>query len=136
MYNGIVMLKKFIEHDKLLLLLLKKSNFTNVQLDTLISYIATRRSNGTLEQMINNKDGPKVTKGSFLRTLSQARGNMRSSIYSIFLLGYLGVVDFDSMSGFTRILQMFEELKSVGQISDPMRVIVLIDRLCDRLSIL
>lgn len=136
MYNGMVMLKKFIEHDKLLLLLLKKSNFTNVQLDTLISYITTRRSNGTLEQMVNSKDGQKVTKGSFLRTLNQARGNMRSSIYSIFLLGYLGVVDLDSMSGFTKILQMLEELKGVGHISDPMQVIVLIDRLCDRLSIL
>lgn len=136
MYNGTVMLKKLVEYDTLLLLLLENSNFTNVQLDTLISHITTRRSNGTLERMINVKDGPRVTKGSFLRTLNQARGNMKSSIYSIFLLGYLGIVDLDFMNGFTRILQMLEELRSVGQISNPTQVTILIDRLCDRLSVL
>ena len=84
--------------------------------------------------MIDVKDGSRVTKGSFLRTLKQARGNMKSSIYTIFLLGYLGIVDLDFVDGFTKILQMLAELRDAGQISNPTQVIVLIDRLCDRLS--
>ena len=128
------MLKKLIRDDKLLSLLLENSNHTAVQLDTLISHITIHRSHGKLEEMISVKDGPKITKGSFLRTLGQARGNVKSAIYSILLLGYLGLADHDFMDGFTRISRMLEELNKAGYVNNPTEIITLIDKLCNRLS--
>jgi len=128
------MLKNLVRYDKLLLLLLENSNHTIVQLDTLISHLIIHRSHGKLEEMMSVKDGPKITKGSFLRSLEQARGNTRSSIYSILLLGYLGFADHNFMDGLIRISRMLEELKQTGYVNNPNEIITLIDKLCNRLS--
>ena len=128
------MLRKLIRDDKLLSLLLENSNHTAVQLDTLLSHITVYRSHGKLEEMISVRDSPKITKGSFLRTLEQARGNIKSSVYSILLLGYLGLADHNFIDGFIRISRMLEELNNMGYINDPAEIIALIDKLCDRLS--
>jgi len=130
------MLRKLVEYDKLLLLLLRNSNLTDAQLDVLMSYFEARRSNGSLGQMIDMKDGKRVTKGSFLRTLNQVRGNIKSSVYSISLLSYLGVVGPDFLDGFVKILRLLEELRAVGQVGNPDGVVALIDSLCDRLYVL
>ena len=128
------MLESLIRHDKLLLSLLENSNYTNVQLDVFMSYVMIRRSQGKLEDIINAKDGSKVTRGSFLRTLEQARSNIKSSVYSILLLGYLGFADSNFIDGFIRISRMLEELNRVGYVNDPKEIVELINKLSDRLS--
>ena len=129
-----VMLESLIRHDKLLLSLLENSNYTNVQLDVFMSYVMIRRSQGKLEDIINAKDGSKVTRGSFLRTLEQARSNIKSSVYSILLLGYLGFADSNFIDGFIRISRMLEELNRLGYVNDPKEIVELINKLSDRLS--
>lgn len=76
-------------------LLLKNSNLTRVQFETLVIDLLT--------DIISDKKIPfnqkayfrlrKVSRGSFSRSLAQARGNVISSIFTIVLLSYMGVFD-------------------------------------------
>ncbi|MFH2111462.1 MAG: hypothetical protein ABIJ47_09410 [Candidatus Bathyarchaeota archaeon] len=76
-------------------LLLKNSNLTRVQFESLVIDLLT--------DIISDKKIPfhqkayfrrkKVSRGSFSRSLAQARGNVISSIFTIVLLSYIGVFE-------------------------------------------
>jgi len=134
MYNWLNMLKKLIENDRLLLTLIQNSSITITQLDTLVSYVAVQRMNGKLQQMLVARDNSKITKGSFIRTLKQAKGNLKESIYSLLVLSYLGIVDNNFMIRFVKIIELFEGLKDTKANSDVNQIIVLIDLMCDKLT--
>jgi hypothetical protein len=81
--------------DQIVDLLLKNSNLTRVQFETLVIDLLT-------DVISDNKISfsqkayfrrNKVSKGSFSRSLAQARGNVISSIFTIVLLSYIGVFD-------------------------------------------
>lgn len=76
-------------------LLLKQSNLTRIQFETLIIDLLTDiLSDNKLsfyEKSLFRKE--KVSRGSFSRTLAQARGSVISSIFTIVLLSYIGVLD-------------------------------------------
>ena len=81
--------------DQIADLLLKNSNLTRVQFETLVIDLLT-------DVISDNKISfsqkayfrrNKVSKGSFSRSLAQARGNVISSIFTIVLLSYIGVFD-------------------------------------------
>jgi hypothetical protein len=81
--------------DQIADLLLKNSSLTRVQFETLIIDLLT--------DVISDDKIPfsqkayfrrnKVSRGSFSRSLAQARGNVISSIFTIILLSYIGVFD-------------------------------------------
>jgi len=81
--------------DKIADLLLKNSSLTRVQFETLVIDLLT--------DVISDDKIPfsqkayfrrnKVSRGSFSRSLAQARGNVISSIFTIVLLSYIGVFD-------------------------------------------
>jgi hypothetical protein len=81
--------------DQIADLLLKNSNLTRVQFETLVIDL--------LPDVISDDKIPfsqkayfrrnKVSRGSFSRSLAQARGNVISSIFTIVLLSYIGVFD-------------------------------------------
>lgn len=75
--------------------MLKNSNLTKAQYECLvIDYIIESMTESGLTY--ENKAlyrSKKVSRGSFSRTLSQARGNIISSIYTILLLTYIGIFD-------------------------------------------
>jgi hypothetical protein len=75
--------------------LLKNSNLTKAQYECLvIDYVIENMTESVLTY--ENKAlyrSKKVSRGSFSRTLSQARGNIISSIYTILLLTYIGIFD-------------------------------------------
>ena len=76
-------------------ILLKNSNITNIQYETLVIDYLTNIAND-IELSFKDKTYyrvKKVSRGAFSRTLSQARGNIISSIYTILLLAYIGVFD-------------------------------------------
>lgn len=73
-------------------ILLKYSNLTKIQFETLIIDLV---SENISDIGITYKDkailrSKKVSRGSFSRTLTQARGNIISAIYTILLLSYIG----------------------------------------------
>ena len=92
--NTQIMIQKAFQ-DPITDLLLKNSNLTRIQFETLIIDL--------LIDVMSDEKVPfknktlfrtrKVTRGSFSRTLGQARHRVISSIFTIILLSYVGVYD-------------------------------------------
>jgi len=84
-------------NDPIAKLLIKKSNLTKTQVETFLIDILAEKI--TEKRMIYEekaklrllKSG--VSRGAFNRTLRQSRTNVIKSIYTIILLGYLGVFE-------------------------------------------
>ena len=82
-------------NDPIMVILLKNSNLTKIQYESLlIDYFTDNMTENILTY--ENKAiyrSKKVSRGSFSRTLSQGRRNIISSIYTILLLSYVGIFD-------------------------------------------
>ena len=82
-------------NDPMVKILLKNSNLTKTQLETLlIDVLAENISDKRLKYDEKAKLRIfAVSRGSFNRSLRQARQNVTQSIYTILLLGYLGILE-------------------------------------------
>jgi hypothetical protein len=92
-----------IKDDSLAKILIKNSHLTEIQLETLlIDVLAEDLTNKKLgcEAKAKIRSNNKISRGSFSRTLNQAKKNMIYSIYTILLLGYIGVLDTPTLSPF------------------------------------
>ncbi len=96
-----------IRKDTLATFLLRKSNITEVQLDTLLA----SKEEGNLDHKRMLREKRKVTKGAFARTLKQARHNVEASIYTVFLLSYVNLIGQESVNRIVRNARMLGELK-------------------------
>lgn len=126
------MINDLLKGDPLLAFLAKNSNLTEVQMDTLLSYSSVKQSEGSLDDMIRVRDKT-VTKGSFLHTLGQARQNLRVSVYSILLLGYIGLLNTESIDGLVRVTVLLDDFKKTGGKLQYTEIASLIEGLCDRI---
>ena len=82
-------------NDPLVKILLKNSNLTKIQLETiLIDVLAENIADKDLKYDEKAKLRIlAVSRGAFNRSLRQARRNVTQSIYTILLLGYLGILE-------------------------------------------
>ncbi len=95
--------------DPVTRLLLRNSQLTLPQLETLLAdSLSGEKSIQKAHRRLFRPSGTRVSRGAYNRTLIQAQNNVIRSIYSILLLGYVGLFD-------TPALQPFSEL------SDTMR---------------
>jgi hypothetical protein len=82
-------------NDPIAKILAKNSNLTKIQLETLlIDFLATNIVAKTLkneEKARLRLSKAEISRGAFNRTLRQARKNVIQSMYTIILLGYLGM---------------------------------------------
>lgn len=82
-------------NDPIVKILSKNSNLTKTQLESLlIDFLATNIAGKTLSNEEKAKlrlSKAEISRGAFNRTLKQARKNVIQSIYTILLLGYLGI---------------------------------------------
>lgn len=90
--------------------LLKNSNLTSIQFETLLIDVIGRINP---EKILNYEErrklrGKPVSRGAFLRTLKQARERIKEAIYTMLLLTYLGILD---GSFFEDYQQLFERLR-------------------------
>ena len=103
-------------HDRILNALLKRSNLTKVQFETLLvdqlghDMANKRLTRNDMAQLRRKQKG--ISRGSFNRTLRQARENVVEAIHTILLLGYSGLTESPSIAPF---LEASERLK--GQTS-------------------
>jgi len=97
-------------NDDITKLLLSKSHLTTPQLETLladsISYEKTAKK-GYRRLFRPSKD--RLSRGSYNRTLIQAQNNVIHAIYTILLLGYVGLFDGSSLQPF---LELSDNLQS------------------------
>jgi len=94
-------------NDPIVKILAKNSNLTKTQLETLlIDILAENFTEKTLsceEKAKLRLTRPKLTRGAYNRTLRQARKNVIQSLYTIFLLGYLGVFNSTKLDPYLEI---------------------------------
>jgi hypothetical protein len=85
------------KNDPITSMLAKNSNLTKIQLETiLIDFLAPNIAGKILtneEKAAFRQSKAAISRGAFNRTLRQARKNIIQSIYTVLLLGYLGVFD-------------------------------------------
>lgn len=114
------MLKQTL-NDPIVQLLIKHSNLTDIQFQTLyVDHVMYQMGlmRGNLHRYDDVRaDRTDVSRGSFNRTLNQATKNIIRSIYTIFLLGYVGMFDDPSFEPFvetsSQIRSYLDQVKSV-----------------------
>jgi hypothetical protein len=82
-------------NDPIVKILSRNSNLTKIQMESLlIDFLATNIAGKTLSNEEKAKlrlSKAEISRGAFNRTLKQARKNVIQSMYTILLLGYLGI---------------------------------------------
>lgn len=103
--------------DPLTDLLLKNSVLTRTQFETLVidmltDIISDEKVSFQQKTLLRNK---KTSRGSFSRSLSQARSNVVSSVFTVVLLSYIGVFD---EGPFDEYYVLAEKLKEYATMTD------------------
>jgi hypothetical protein len=105
-------IKRSLE-DPMVKILAKNSHLTIIQLETLlIDVLAENLALKPLkyqEKAILRQTKAKISRGSFNRTLRQAKSNVIQSIYTILLLGYFGILEDVSLMPY---LELADKLKA------------------------
>jgi len=98
-----------IRKDLIASFLLRKSALTDAQLDTILA----SETEGNLDSKRGLRETGMVSKGSFGRTLKQGEENIKSALYTLFLLSYIDLASPERLAQFVRTTRMLSQLKSV-----------------------
>ena len=101
-------------NDPIANIMLKHSNLTSTQYESLvIDFLTINLSDKKLtfqnKALLRSK---KVSRGSYSRSLGQARGNVISSIYTILLLMYIGIFDANPFDDYKDLAEKLSEYTS------------------------
>ncbi len=90
--------------DPVTKLLLRSSQLTLPQLETLLAdSLSNEKDALKAQRRLFRPSGKRVSRGAYNRTLIQAQNNIIRSIYTILLLGYVGLFDTPSLQPFTEL---------------------------------
>ena len=99
--------------DPLVKSLLINSQLTQIQLETLLIDLLGEQ---LIEKKISSKEkvtmrleNKKISRGSFDRTLRQARTNMIKSIFTVILLGYIGIFESPTLNQYLELANKLEK---------------------------
>ncbi|MGD0643559.1 MAG: hypothetical protein ABSA75_01490 [Candidatus Bathyarchaeia archaeon] len=119
-------------HDPIVNILSKNSQLTKTQLETLLIDILAENIAGKQlkydEKASLRLTKAKISRGSFNRTLKQSKENVIKSIYTVLLLGYLGVFDSTTLDPYLEIANKLHEYVEAHQ-ETPVKEEELKDRL-------
>ncbi|MDI6691085.1 MAG: hypothetical protein QME50_04345 [Candidatus Bathyarchaeota archaeon] len=100
-------------NDPIVKMLAKNSHLTKIQLETLLIDILGENISGKQlkydEKARLRLSKAKISRGAFNRTLKQAKENVIKSIYTILLLGYLGVFEDTTLDPYLEIANKLHE---------------------------
>jgi hypothetical protein len=93
--------------DPIAEILLKNSQLTKTQLETLLIDVLSENISGKQlkydEKASLRLTKAKISRGAFNRTLKQSKENVIKSIYTVLLLGYLGVFESSTLDPYLEI---------------------------------
>lgn len=98
-----------LRSDPIVSFLLQNSSLTDTQLDTIMASTI----DGDLVRKTQSREKRKVSKGAFVRTLRQGRGNVEASLYTLMLLVYLGLVRQEKFDQFLRTQRLFAQVREI-----------------------
>jgi len=100
-------------NDPIVKILSKNSQLTKTQLETLLIDILAENISGKQlkydEKARLRLTKAKISRGSFNRTLKQSKENVIKSIYTVLLLGYLGVFESTTLDPYLEIANKLHE---------------------------
>jgi hypothetical protein len=106
-------------NDPVVKILSKNSQLTRTQLETLLIDILAENIAGKQlnydEKASLRLIKAKLSRGSFNRTLKQAKENVIKSIYTVLLLGYLGVFEDTALDPYLEIANKLKEYMEVNE---------------------
>lgn len=106
------LLKKSFE-DPIVKILVKNSHLTKIQLETLLIDVLAENLLGKPlkydEKARLRLTKAKISRGAFNRTLKQAKENVIKSIYTVLLLGYLGIFETTTLSAYIEVANKLQE---------------------------
>jgi hypothetical protein len=99
--------------DPIVKILAKNSQLTKTQLETLLIDILAQNISGKLlnydEKAKLRLTKARISRGSFNRTLNQAKENVIKSVYTVLLLGYLGIFESTTLDPYLEIANKLNE---------------------------
>ena len=125
-------------NDPIVKILAKSSQLTKTQLETLLIDILSeniaRKPLKYDEKARLRLTKAKISRGAFNRTLKQAKGNIVKAIYTVLLLGYLGIFESTTLDPYLEIankLQKYVEAyqnmpNKSGELNEHLKVIKMI----------
>jgi len=106
-------------NDPIVKILAKNSQLTKTQLETLLIDVLSENISGKQlkydEKASLRLTKAKISRGSFNRTLKQSRENVIKSIYTVLLLGYLGVFETTTLDPYLEIANKLHEYVEAHQ---------------------
>jgi len=109
--------------DPIIKILAKNSNLTKTQLETLlIDFLAPNLTGKTLtneQKALLRLSKAGISRGAFNHTLRQARKNIIQSIYTILLLGYLGIFDDTRLDPYLEVAGKLKDYVNAYQNASP-----------------
>ena len=106
-------------NDPIVQILAKNSQLTKTQLETLLIDVLSENLSGKQlkydEKAALRLTRAKISRGSFNRTLKQSRENVIKSIYTVLLLGYLGVFETTTLDPYLEIANKLHEYVDAHQ---------------------
>ena len=120
------MLEKMLQDDEIGNFLMKNVKLSKVQLDTLLITIADKQEI-SLNKMILKRDNRVVSKGSFNRTLKQAKKNVEISLFTIIALEYFSIIEKNHIINLIKIADTLKKISGNKLINE--NVITILDQL-------
>ncbi|XHH08124.1 MAG: hypothetical protein ACFCUE_11190 [Candidatus Bathyarchaeia archaeon] len=106
-------------NDPIVKILAKNSQLTKTQLETLLIDILAENISGKQlkydEKAKLRLTKSKISRGSFNRTLAQSKENVIKSIYTVLLLGYLGVFESSTLDPYLEIANKLRDYVEAHQ---------------------
>jgi hypothetical protein len=106
-------------NDPIVQILAKNSQLSKVQLETLLIDILAENISGKQlkydEKASLRLTRAKISRGAFNRTLKQSKENVIKSIYTVLLLGYLGVFESTTLDPYLEIANKLHEYVEAHQ---------------------
>jgi hypothetical protein len=124
--------------DPIVKIIAEHSHLTKTQLETLLIDILSENFAGKPlnydEKARLRLTKAKISRGAFNRTLRQAKENIIKSIYTVLLLGYLGIFESTTLDPYLEIanklhnyLEAYKDLPNkTGELSEHLKVIEMI----------
>jgi len=107
--------------DPIVKILAKNSQLTRTQLETLLIDILAENISG--KQLIYDEKASfrltkaRISRGSFNRTLKQSKENVIKSVYTVLLLGYLGVFESTTLDPYLEIANKLHDYVNAHSMS-------------------
>ena len=106
-------------NDPIVKILSKNSQLTKTQLETLLIDILAENISGKQlnydEKASLRLTKAKLSRGAFNRTLKQSKENVIKSLYTVLLLGYLGVFETTTLDPYLEIANKLKEYMEAHQ---------------------